>query len=167
MKKFIYIALSALTIHSAFAHHVVDQVTTNNKLIISKDYDQKIVDGKVLTYKLNSKRPEFSREVIGEHALPKVGDKVKIFRTTIKLSNSRGKRIETLDRQQVGTATIVSPELAGDSREVALNVNRKNARMEFKNMPYSEDEIKSIKANSLVAVPDGNFKVEHYDSVEF
>ena len=167
MKKFIYIALSALTIQSASAHHVIDQVTTNNKLIITKDYDQKIVDGKVLTYKLNNKRPEFSKEVIGEHALPKVGDKVKIFRTTIKLSNSRGKRIETLDRQQVGTATIVSPELAGDSREVALNVNRKNARMEFKNMPYSEDEIKSIKVNSLVAVPDGNLQVERYDSVEF
>lgn len=167
MKNLLMLTLLSLTFQPAFAHHVVDEVTANNKIVISKDYEQKIVGDKVITYKINNKRPGLSEQVIGEHALPKVGDKVKIYRTTFKFSDTKDKRIKSMSRELVGTATLVSPDLSGDSREVAVFGSNKRSKVEFKSQEYSPEEISSIKQSSLVAVPDNGIVVKRFDSIEF
>jgi hypothetical protein len=104
---------------------------------------------------------------ISEHKMPKIGDKIKIYRTTINLSDERNKKIESIYHELIGTATVVSPELEGDSRTVnELSKNRmKNVSTKVKK--YSTKELRLLKANAIVATPDNGILVKSNDSIEF
>lgn len=168
MNKLFFATIGLILFQNAFAHHVVDVITINNKLIITKDFNE-VVDGdKVIEYKDSSRKVNsLNKEKVGEHAMPKVGDKLKIYRSTIKYSNNKNKSIKSIDRELIGTATVVSPDLSGDSRLVTEFSGNKRTKMNESIKEFSKDEISSLKKNAIVAIPDNGIIVKNHDSIAF
>lgn len=168
MKIVVVFSLGLILIQNAFAHHVVDIITTNNKIIITKDFNE-VVDGdKVVEYKDSNRKINFlNKEKVGEHSMPKVGDKLKIYRSTIKYANNRNKSIKSIGRELIGTATVVLPDVGGESRLVTEFSGNKRTKMNRVIKDFSSDEISSIKKNAIVAVPDNGIVINNYDSVSF
>ena len=169
MKNIIALILIATLTQNAHAKHVISTIMDSGKLIIINDYNQKIRNGKMDTIKLieSKKGDKTSVSKIGEHAMPKVGDKIKLYRTKYTAKGGMEERTKKVTKDFIGNATVIEPNLEGDTRVVTIFSNRKSDKVESKNLPFSQKELNKIKENALVAVPDIGVQAKEYDSVEF
>jgi len=167
MRRIYLLIFASLFSFSVLAHHSVKEVTANNKIVITKDFNQTVSGDKVRTYRINYKKLGFDEQLIEEHQLPKIGDKLKIYRTSFKFRDSKEKIFKSSEKELIGTATVIASDLTGESRSVAIFSDKKKSKAEFKNTPYSQEEIESLKTTAIVAIPDNGIQVNHSDTVEF
>lgn len=167
MRNIYLLIYTSLFSFPVLAHHSVSEVTANNKIVITKDFNQTVSGDKVRSYRINYKKLGFDEQLIEEHQLPKIGDKIKIYRTSFKFRDSKEKTFKSSIKELVGTATVINSDLTGDSRSMAISSDKKNSKAEFKNTPYSKEEIESLKTTAIVAIPDNRIQVNRLDSVEY
>lgn len=168
--KFLICLLVLVLAVDAKAHHVVSIITQSNKIVVLPDYGQRVQDGKVSSLEVTkhgkNERVTNVREV-NNHEFPKTGDKIKIYRHQVTSEGTSKIGNTKIEKIFVGTATVVTADLANEVKSVFLIQKDKNFTIMKKEEKISDKELKEIKGKAIVAIPDDGIQAQVNDSVEF
>jgi hypothetical protein len=164
--KFFILLTTVLFFQNAFAHHKVDVVTNDSRLIILKDSNEKAAGDKAIVYDRHIRKTHVDEVQTGEHNLPKIGNKLKVYRIKYLYSDKKLHPAQ-YEKEFVGTATVANNDLSGDSFQFSEINHGKNLGLKIVERKLSPAEIEQIKKSAIVAVPDHGVVVKESDSIEF
>lgn len=164
--KFFILLTTVLFFQNAFAHHKVDIVTNDSRLIILKDSNEKTAGDKAVAYDRQIRKTHMDEVQTGEHNLPKIGDKLKVYRIKYLYSDKKLHPAQ-YEKEFVGTATVTNDDLSGNSFQYSEINHGKNLELKTAERKFSPEEIEQIKKSAIVAVPDHGVVVKESDSIEF
>ncbi|AUN97653.1 hypothetical protein C0V70_05895 [Bacteriovorax stolpii] len=151
---------------SSYGFHRISETLPSNKILICKDYDQVKTDQKIEVYTKRFSNSRSGRELVktDEFMLPKEGQVISLHHNEF---HSTGKFFPKTHTELLGTATVVSPKLVGESRVVNLIPKGKRETIETKTQIITEQDEANIVKNCFVAVPDKTIKIKDVTSVSF
>lgn len=162
---FIVLAVSMLSLSSAFAFNSVTEILPSGKILICKTPGQIRNGDLVEIHKRTDPRSssDYSTAKDSEFKLPAVGKKIKL---THKDFHSKGKN-SAYHTEEIGTAIISGDSLEGEERiTYTLDKSRHSRRVE-KRTKLSKDEASEIQKDCLVAIPENGLKLKERAAVSW
>lgn len=162
----VIISLVAIQPISSYGFHRISEILPSNKILVCRDYDEVKTDQKIEVYVKRYSNRRGINELIktDEFMLPKEGQVINLHHSEFQ---SVGKKTQKTHTDLLGTATVVSPKIIGESRVVNIVSPGKRGAIETKTQIITAKDEANIIKNCIVAMPDKAIKIKDVTSVSF